>query len=74
MNSQLMVRTGACVQAAWHSMRSSENVPSAVTSSFPTPSSSVAMRQNSSPPSIPQPGLTHTPMWYSPMSWRLYIV
>ena len=36
-NSQLAVRTGAWVQAAWHSMRSRVRLPSAVVSSLPTP-------------------------------------
>ncbi len=37
MNSQSTVITGAWVQAAWHSMRSSQNWPSSVGASCPTP-------------------------------------
>ncbi len=62
-NSQFAVMTGACVHAAWHSIRSREIVPSAVTSSWPTPSRSDSAVQIASPPSTAHIVLVHTPTW-----------
>src|SRR5690606_33150118 len=73
-NSQLTIMTGAKSQAALHSRRSSETLPSGLVSSWPSPVCSDSSSQIWSPPMPAQGALMQTPTWYSPAGLRLYIV
>src|SRR5215470_5672202 len=73
-NSQFTIITGAYTQAALHSTCSRLTWPSGVTSSSPTPRCSRSSASIWLPPRTAHIVLVHTPTWYVPTGWRLYMV